>query len=328
MINISRDCSYFLIILYMRYSMIKIDIHNSSLVYRNNCAVVNDYYQYIVRIIKEVLENTKDLHINIILGNEHYVFDNTINKTLRITINFEHTLITPSVEPGVIAPIGNIKDISGNNYLVRIDNYKELQLGDIIIDYSIPNIYNIKESKVFSKVANKIIYIYPSIYDTYYIKNNRSIVSLTTFIDIKRPRRKLLLDTLEKCHTKHININNCFDIETLKLLYTNTKVMINIHQTPYHHTFEELRVLPALQCGVLVICENSPLREMIPYNDYIIWSDYDSIIAKRNHVLENYDEYYENIFGNTQNKKVGLNDLKYINYYTLHDTIIKTSYSL
>ena len=79
-----------------------------------------------------------------------------------------------------------------------------------------------------------------------------------------------LLNQIKQKGITYINVNNCFEKDKLQTLYKNTKILINIHQTDHHHTFEELRVLPALQCGVLVICEHSPLSNLIPGNDYII----------------------------------------------------------
>ena len=61
---------------------------------------------------------------------------------------------------------------------------------------------------------------------------------------------------------------------------------------------EELRVLPALTCGVIVIAEESPLKEHIPYNDLIIWTPYDNIIEKIKDVIEHYEEYHSKIFNN------------------------------
>lgn len=92
---------------------------------------------------------------------------------------------------------------------------------------------------------------------------------LTTFINVNEPRRLNLLNKIRENKMSHNNINNCFEKENLKELYKNTKIIINIHQTEHHHTMEELRVLPALLCGAIVICEKSPLTHMIPYNDYI-----------------------------------------------------------
>jgi hypothetical protein len=67
------------------------------------------------------------------------------------------------------------------------------------------------------------------------------------------------------------------------------KILVNIHQTDHYQTLEELRVLPALMTGILVISEDSPYKEHIPFSKHIIWSTYDNIVDTINNVLDNYD---------------------------------------
>ena len=119
----------------------------------------------------------------------------------------------------------------------------------------------------------------------------------------------------------HKNVNNSFDKDSLQKLLRRTKVLINIHQTDHHHTFEELRVLPALQCGVIVVAEMSPLKKIIPYNDYIIWANFDQISEIVEKVLINYDHYFESIFKTP--KKIKLNELTNQNINSLF-TIIQS----
>jgi hypothetical protein len=54
--------------------------------------------------------------------------------------------------------------------------------------------------------------------------------------------------------------------------------------------------LPAVCCGVIVVCERSPLTEHLPYNEFIVWSDFDAVLETVEEVL-NYDEYYNRIYG-------------------------------
>ena len=51
-----------------------------------------------------------------------------------------------------------------------------------------------------------------------------------------------------------------------------------------------------MQNGVIVVSEKSPLSDSVPYNELIIWTDYDNIINKTKEVLENYEEYHKNLF--------------------------------
>ncbi len=298
-------------------------INNSIILNENNNKCTNDYNQYIISILKYIIDKN-NLSINIILDGEKYNFNNN-NKTIKIAINFEHTLVKEGGR-GIPkdTPFGNIKYNENKNYFVRIDKFQYLNSSDIIIDYSNPNIINVKQSGLLSDFSNKHIYVAPIIYENLYINsNNRSIQSLTTFININESRRKKLLENLNKSSLKHNNINNCFDKSKLQELYQNTKVLINIHQTPHHDTFEELRCLPALQNGVIVVSENSPLSHLVLYNELIIWTDYENIINKTKEVLENYEKYHKNIFSK-KNINI-LNSMDNINKKIIEDKIIEIS---
>jgi len=266
---------------------------------------IKDYYYYIIEIINNIINDKKDMSddkiLIIVIGDQNTINIHdidTYNKIIKISINYEHTLVKKGGRDSFNFPIGNIKTIEGDRYLVRIDKYFQHIQSDIIIDYSIPNIKNISESGLFNEYSSKVIYIAPVLYSEKYEKKYREINCLTTFINTKEPRRRKLLDNIEKINMSHNNVNNCFEKDKLEDLYLRTKVMINIHQTEHHHTFEELRVLPALLCGIIVICEDSPLKEYIPYNEFVIWTTYDKIIDQTTEVLNNYDFYYNKIFGN------------------------------
>ena len=295
---------------------------NSVVLYDNDISLcIREYYNYIFSLIEKII-NDINLPINIILGNQQYNFDNLFefknNKTIKIGINYEHTLVKKGGRDSFNAPVGNTKDDDGDNYLVRIDNYSENILNDIIIDYSIPNIINIRESNLFTEYSKKTIYIAPMLYEKQWGIKKREINCLTTFINTNEARRQKLLIEIQNKNIQHININNCFESKELEKLYLNTKILLNVHQTEHHHTFEELRVLPALLCGILVICEESPLKEKIPYHEYIIWTNYDNIINKTIEVSENYHFYYNKIFENNDTISI----LNYINYNNIKNKLL------
>ncbi len=298
-----------------------LQINNSCLYMTSNSSdCVNDYTQYIGQIIKALLSN-KCLSLNLIIGSEDYTFNNA-NPVFRININYEHTLVKEGGR-GVDAdvPTGKIEYNTDKTYCVRICNFQNLNLSDIIIDYSCPNIHNVKSSGLFNDLSNKHIYIAPCIYENVHITDqNRNIYSLTTFINVNEPRRKKLLESIKNSNLHHINVNNCFDKKKVQELYQNTKVLINIHQTDHHDTFEELRCFPALQNGVIVVSEKSPLNHLIPYNDLIIWSDYDNIIDKVKEVLDNYEKYYALVF--TEKNINILNNMEMENKTVIEDKIM------
>lgn len=276
--------------------------YNKSYIFRENLKFsdIQYYYQYILDLIKYTIENN-NLSVNFNLGLMHDDISDLNflnNKTIKICINIEHTLVKQdgrSIPKNT--PIGKIQYDQNKFYLVRIVDFHKLNSYDIVIDYSIPNLVNVKQSNFFDNFSKKHIYIAPCFYENLYINmNNRNIQSLTTFLDINQLRRKKLLEKISETNLIHSNVNDCFDKSELQKLYQNTKVIINIHQTPHHDTFEELRCLPALQNGVIVISEKSPLHHLIPYNNLIIWTDYESIVDKTKEVLENYEKYYQNVF--------------------------------
>ena len=87
------------------------------------------------------------------------------------------------------------------------------------------------------------------------------------------------------------------DYKNSKFILDDTRILINLHQTPSHHTFEELRVLPALLRGIVVIAEVSPLHTSIPYYEYIVWSHINSMATTIRNVSANYNSYYEKFHG-------------------------------
>jgi hypothetical protein len=298
--------------------MVLLQVNNTNLYYNDNFSYgcVNDHNQYVFKLLKNIIENN-NLNINISLCSNFFKFNNN-NKTITINFNYEHTLVKEGGR-GVTSdcPIINI---GIDKYYIRVCKFNELINNDIIIEYSNPNIKHMNNHELFKTYVKKCVYISSCIFsDIYHIKENRQLSTLTTFINTDEPRRAKLLQNIKSRSIDHINVNNCFNIDNLKELYKNTKIIINIHQTDHHHTFEELRILPCLQCGVIAICEDSPYKELIPYHDYIIWSSYDNILNTVEEVLKNYDYYFNEIFN--KKKHISLNDLHDINYNNLLQAI-------
>lgn len=254
---------------------------------------IQEYHDYCLSILKNVLSEI-DISINIIFGDVIHYFNND-NKTLKIGIQYEHTLVLEGGRGINNKIFGNVKNLNGDNYLVRIDRFEHLNNLDLIIEYSNSNFFNISSSKKFDSFLEKIVVISPSIYPkSLYRQNKKNTISI--FSENNSNRRDIFLRNISNQKINHTNINNCFNFECLKKLYDDTKILINVHQTDHHHTLEELRVLPALYRGVIVISENVPLMEQIPYHEYIIWSDYNSIIEKIIEVQNNYELFYREIF--------------------------------
>lgn len=298
------------------------NINNSALMYDANFeGLITNYYNYIIELIKNILKNNQ-LNINIMIGEQNAIFNNNNNKTCIISINYEQSLVkgnsyVKNVLHGKVSLIDNPAD----TYLVSLGVIDKNTKSNIIIEYSIPNIINIKTSGHYDEYSKKLVYISPCLYDFYNSKENRTLDCLTTFVNMN-DRRNTLITNLINNNIKHTNVNNVFESNALKDIYYKTKVIVNIFQSNSHHTFAELRVLPALLCGVIIVSEDVPLRKKIPYHKYVIWTTFENISNKVKEVLNNYDKYYNDIFINS-NIKNDIEKLCNNNYKKLHNKIIK-----
>jgi len=183
--------------------------------------------------------------------------------------------------------------------LVRIDKFDHYRTLDGVIEYSLPNIINMQtcSDERILEYSKKCRYIAPLIYDTDRLENNKRSGVFTLFTLGSSPRRDLFHKS-----TGIENISGVFSSSKLSDLYYNKAIMVNIHQTEHHHTFEELRVLPALSQGVVIVAEESPLKQHIPYSDSIMWSSLENMSDVIRDVESNYQSYREKLFTNKLSK--------------------------
>lgn len=288
--------------------MINEKINNSHLIYDpNHGEHSREYYIYCIGLIKNFLFISHKQY-NIIFGCGD-VYD---YKHIRMDIQLEHTLVKHGGRSVDNVIYGNAKHDDGN-YLVRIDRYNYLNSLDFVIEYSLSNYYNILQSEKFNDFIKKVIYIPPLIYDINFNKELKNdIISMYSLIN--NNRRCFIHNELCSLNINYRNINNVFCKNDILNLFRKTKILVNVHQTDHHHTFEELRILPALLNGVIIVSEKSALTEYIPYNEYIIWCDFDEIKNKVEEVNNNYDYYYNKIFINGKLKTI----LEEMQIYNLH----------
>lgn len=268
-----------------------------------------EYYNYCANLIVSSFDHIKN-DINIVFGDINYDFGNS-NKILKIDIQSEHTLVKlggRSVDE-IIFGNTNLLDGSGK-YLIRIPNYEYYSKLDAIIEYSLPNIANIKTNNKFTDYLKKAIYIAPTICKTNFDSKNRAaIITLSN----NSSRREVF--NLETADLNIKNVQNILRKDDLEQIYNKTKIMVNVHQTDHHHTFEELRVLPALQNGVIIVSEDVPLKEAIPYANSIVWSSYENLAKTVRDVRLNYEDYYKKIFTSTLHEQ--LEEMSYNNMKNL-----------
>jgi hypothetical protein len=277
-------------------------IHNARFICDPNYDIgVKEYYPYICKLLIHALHGLEEDCI-IFFGIHQLKLPPQNVPVIFIDLQIEHTLVKAGGRGSENSPIGKVgfQDDSGVNYVVRIANYKNLIKQDIVIDYSCINLTNIKLSGHYKEYLKKVFLIAPTLYDlkSYSSHENRQYDTITLFRNPDEPRRKQFIQILNKRNVKFENLNNIF--ENLDSVYLNTKILINIRQTDFHDTLEELRILPALRCGVIVISEDAPLKEYCMYSEFILWDKLENLPDLILDVQNNYEAYHKKIFLNTK----------------------------
>ncbi len=279
----------------------KISIHQHHLMIDTNFDIgLREYYQYVTQLMLEALstQSTQRPSQLLKLGIHHEaIFQGELVKNIDFQV--EHTLVKPGGRGSESAPIGKtVIDHSVDNfYTVRIQNIDYLVQQDLIIEYSRPNIKHVQNSGLYSDYLKKICLITPTLYpinEGLILNQVRNINTITLFRDINQPRRKEFLSDLDSHYVPLKNMDGIF--KDLDQIYFNTKILINIRQTDHHDTLEELRILPALRCGVIIICEEAPLKKYCRYSDFIIWGKLENLPNIILDVQNNYGAYHQNIF--------------------------------
>ncbi|QPC94071.1 hypothetical protein [Mesorhizobium sp. INR15] len=186
---------------------------------------------------------------------------------------------------------------NGENYLVRVVNERQYKSADVVIEYNMPNIVNIRTNKIFRPAIERKIVYGPAIPFEYSNGTARTIDVMTNIINTQEPRRASLVESLERRIPGYRNIQGIYDLDALRSTYQNAKIVVNAHQTWHHHSIEEFRVLPALSQGCVVVSEDVPLRETIPYHKHVIWCRYEDIAEVTADVLANYESVFDRIHG-------------------------------
>ena len=233
------------------------------------------------------------------IAHKHAETKNIIQK-LDICYEYEHSLILPGAQNiPKHAKVGKVMSIyqNGEMYYVAYINC-DLFKHDIIVQYSITNVKNFEMSELYHpSLLKKMIYIPPLEYEYRPYHDGRDMTPFTTFYFADLSRRQRIVSSLWEHGITVVNHNGINTSMRMREIYDSKAIMINLHQTPHHHTFEELRVLPALLRGLIIICEETPLKTEIPYNQYIVWSSIENLPITVLKVITRYDFYFNNFFG-------------------------------
>ncbi len=197
-----------------------------------------------------------------------------------ILVNLEHTLVLPGGRGSGRAPVGSIQSIreDGESYLVRLQGHDRVIYNSrAIVDYSQSNIENVLNSPVDFLYRDKSIYISPAMGEKKLVVNGASARDvgaayvIMNLGGINDRRHEILNVFTNQTGVPVVNLTNLANSSDSRL--NRAGILINLHQTEHHHTLEELRILPAMLNGMLVISEPSPLLDHVSYSDLIYFAE-------------------------------------------------------
>eukprot|EP01035_Chromulina_nebulosa_P004360 gene4360-5970_t len=247
---------------------------------------------------------------------------------INIFFEDEHVLVA---EGGKVIPPGTSK---GNiatydktsAYLVRIECVECYKSVDIVLDYSLLNMENIRLSGLFNDdFVGKSTYApaLPFTYDPFY-KNHSNGELINTAYSRSGGRRSQITNQIFKMLDNKGVYNMYFEsLPWYMANLDNLKILLNVHATDFDHTLEEFRVLPALLRGVVVVSEWVPLYHLLPYKDYIIFERYDKLAEKVLEVANNYESYREKFFGPHSKLNETIHRMKETAFYELERRVLE-----
>jgi hypothetical protein len=263
---------------------------------------VRAYYRYCVALFRDAL-NHRPAALQLVFGD--YPPADSALPLRHIAFQIEHTLVKPGGSGAEDAtPSRTLMPDGHTYYLARLLQRPTLAAADLVIDYSEINRDHLRAAGDFDDVLGHMVVISPLLHDACFSRDGRDASALTLFSDAGEGRRGRFLAAAQARGLAIRNLKRCFDSAALQAQYRRTRVLVNVRRSDHHDTIEALRILPALQSGVIVVSEDGPLREALPYARFIIWARYDELVERTAAVLRDYDTWHARIFDDPELPRV------------------------
>lgn len=216
----------------------------------------------------------------------------------RIRFQPEHLLVKPGGADSEQAPLTALP-VAGTDqtYLFRLLHQASLAHADLILDYSDCNMAHWHAGAQRQDLFARARVLAPLVLPVCHERRSRQRELVTLFSNPNAGRRAAFLSEARARGLAVRNAGSAYRRDRLLALLDDTHVLINMRQSEHHDTFESLRVLPALARGVLVVSEDVPLREHIPYQDCVVWANRSELVDVVEAVHANRERYWQEIFG-------------------------------
>lgn len=268
---------------------------------------VSEYYNYCVDGIVKAIENKSNNRLAVFLSNQSFHF---CRETKTVFVNTEHTLVRKNGRDSVGSRLGTVPVVGSEQiekYLVRIPGgASNMATADQVVDYSIPNTLNVLQSSHKHLYLNKSHVIAPLLSPVMLNTSweGRDLEKIFTLMSLPESgdRRSEIVEELKDRGLDMVNISGLVGDISERMSRIGT--LINLHQTEHHHTLEELRILPALLQGVLVVSEPAPLTDQVPYSKFINFASIEEMPDVISRLMDNYEENWEKTFATGEFTKV------------------------
>jgi hypothetical protein len=264
-------------------------------------------------------------------GLEHKEDDNDTNAVV-IEIQNEAVLRNTVPNAATTIPPSKVTKLASEDetYLCHVPSLEDnLKNSHVIIEASLPNILGVDQSKLggrYDEYLRRILYISPLLFATcQFDVETRERDTMSICNQPVQERALPLVMHLKEIFPDHFYVTDCV-AKDLQTLLMKTRVLLSFHPTDEHDMLDEWAVLPALQCGTIVIAEHSALKELVPYQHMIIWVDVKDMVHTTEKVLAEYDVYHAQIF-TAHNKKL-LEQMRIDNYLRLERRLLSMNFSL
>ncbi len=250
------------------------------------------YYHHVVGLVRSILAD-QPTPLTVIFDEPGKrppalarLLDDARGRVVRVGVQYEHTLVRPGGRDAEGAtPSATPLPEGGGCYLARVLDRAFLEACDLVVDYSLANRAHLERAGGYERLLGRMLCLSPVLVPPALPPLPPVPTALTLFSDPSVPRRRRFLDAAAARGLPLSNLRGVWRMTDLAARYRRAGVLVNLHQTDEHHTLEELRVLPALLCGTLVVSENVPLGVVIPYADHIVWADAGGMVDAVEQVL-------------------------------------------
>jgi hypothetical protein len=265
-------------------------------------AHLSEYYDFVAAgVASALLSGRAKSRLKIYLGFSKHI-SRLPARGIRVLIQHEQTIVVGEPDFAIEKESDFHWSKQGSKWVRLHGPLESFEDADWIVEYSAANNANVLDSDFAHLYSEKALYIAPLLGSSRQYPIPRDVAEVNTMFGSPDAGRRAAF--LERAAEQGIEVTNLKGFQTIEQALGSTAVLVNIRQKEYFQTFEELRVLPALLQSVVVITEDAPYLDCVPYHEHIVRSSSENIAEALQWVIHNYQAAYEECFGHS-----GLGDM-------------------